>query len=134
MDNFTRIAAIPHKFEHGEERQILAFTKDVDMQNELKNAGVTLAGGTELIRDIQNGGIALSDFQFFIAHPSIIPELVSLRGLMKKRFPNPKAGTLDGDLVAVVNRFVNGISYSAKKDEYEKDFGTIETTIGTVSR
>lgn len=28
VDNFQRMATIPHKFDHGEERKILAFTKE----------------------------------------------------------------------------------------------------------
>lgn len=133
MDNFTRIAPMPHKFEHGEQRTILTFTKDLDMQRAATEAGATVVGGIELIKEVQNGNVALQDFQFFIAHPNILPELVSLRGLMKKKFPNPKSGTLDEDLVGVINKFITGITYTAKKDEYEKDFGTIDTTIGTVS-
>lgn len=52
---------------------------------------------------------------------------------MKKKYPNPRYGTLDANLGALVDRFLNGISYQAIKDEYEQDFGQIETVIGTVS-
>jgi hypothetical protein len=40
----------------------------------------------------QNGELSLQDFRFIIAHPDILPELVSVRGLMKKKFPNQKSG------------------------------------------
>lgn len=133
MENFTRMAAMPHKFYHGEERTILAFTKTPEMQEEVRMAGAQLVGGLELIKEIQNGTILLQDFQYIVAHPNILPELVPLRGLMKRRFPNPKNGTLEVDLKLAIDRFLNGISYSAVRDEYEKDFGLIQTTIGTVS-
>lgn len=133
MDNFTRIAAVSHAFDHGEERSIIAFAKDSTLQTSTKEAGAALVGGVELIKEIQNGNVALQDFQFAIAHPNILPELLSLRGLMKKKFPNPKTGTLDQDLPGLVFKYLNGINYTAVKDEFEKDFGIIETTIGTVS-
>lgn len=133
MDNFTKLVSIPHKFDHGEERSVVAFTKDADLQLAAKNTGATLAGGVELIKEIQNGNILMQDIQYCIAHPNILPELVPLRGLLKKKFPNPKNGTLDQDVVGAVERFLNGITCSAAKDEYEKDFGLIEVIIGTVS-
>lgn len=103
------------------------------MQEKARDAGAMLVGGTELIRDIQTGALSLQDFQYVIAHPNILPELVALRGLMKRKFPNPKNGTLAPDIVSMVNKYLNGVNYSAKKDEYEKDFGLIETSIGPVS-
>lgn len=38
VDNFQRVAMIPHKFEHGEERKIIVFTKgNVSSYEEFKN-------------------------------------------------------------------------------------------------
>ncbi|XP_044262259.1 39S ribosomal protein L1, mitochondrial [Tribolium madens] len=132
VEDFTRIVSIPFKFDHGEERSIIAFAKTPPALKEALDAGAQLAGGVDLIKQIQNGAVSLQNFKYIIAHPDILPELVALRGLMKRRFPNPKMGTLDVDLGGVVSRFVNGISYTAKKDEHEKDFGLIETVIGTL--
>lgn len=36
----------------------------------------------------------LPDFDFIVAHPSILPEMVAIKGLLKKKFPNPGAGKL----------------------------------------
>lgn len=74
----------------------------------------------------------LTDYQYIIAHPNILPELVSLRGLMKRKFPNPKSETLGVNLKEMINRFSDGISYSAAKDEHQQDFGLITTTIGNL--
>ncbi|KAL3271443.1 hypothetical protein HHI36_021929 [Cryptolaemus montrouzieri] len=133
VENFNRICGIQHPFDHGEERTIIAFAKDGDAQKSASEAGAQLAGGVELIKNIQNGKVSLQDFQFVIAHPDILHELSSLRGILKKKFPNPKAGTLDIHLDEVVYRYLHGINYTAKKDEFEKDFGVIETTIGTLN-
>ena len=49
--------------------------------------------------------MSLQDFRFVVAHPDILPELVSIRGLMKRRFPSQKSGTLkqEKDWNAVVS-------------------------------
>lgn len=100
---------------------------------EARQAGATLVGGVELIKDITNGELLLTDYQYVIAHPNILPELVALRGLMKRKFPNPKAETLGANLSEMIKRFSDGISYAAAKDEHQQDFGLITTTIGTLN-
>ncbi|XP_076259787.1 mitochondrial ribosomal protein L1 [Rhynchophorus ferrugineus] len=130
IENFTRIAAVPHKFDHGEDRNILVFAKSEESQNEAREAGAQYVGGPELVKQIQTGQLSLYDFQYFIAHPDILPELVQLRGVMKRRFPNVKSGTLETDLKSVIDRYLRGISYQAVKDEYEKDFGQINAVLG----
>lgn len=89
-------------------------------------------GGVELIKDITGGELLLSDYQFIIAHPNILPELVALRGLMKRKFPNPKSETLGVNLAEMIIKFSNGISYSATKDEYQQNFGLIKASVGTL--
>ena len=85
-----------------------------------------------MIKDITNGELLLTDYQYIIAHPNILPELVALRGLMKRKFPNPKSETLGANLSEMIKRFSDGISYSASKDEHQQDFGLITTTVGTL--
>jgi len=74
----------------------------------------------------------LSDYQYIIAHPNILAELVALRGLMKRKFPNPKSETLGTNLAEMIIKFSNGISYSASKDEYQQNFGLITACVGTL--
>lgn len=125
---------LPYRFDHGEQRNILAFCKTSENQKIAEDSGAQLSGGVELIKKIQNGQVLLQDFNYYIAHTDIMPELVSLRGLMKKKFPNPKSGTLDVDMKKTIERLLYGINYSAVKDDYEKDFGVIQTVIGKVLR
>lgn len=75
----------------------------------------------------------LTDFQHILAHPNILPELVALRGLLKRKFPNPKAETLGTNLAEMITRFSNGVNYTATKDEHQQDFGLITTSIGTLN-
>ncbi|KAH8310943.1 hypothetical protein KR044_003535 [Drosophila immigrans] len=132
VDNFQRMAMIPHKFDHGEDRKIIVFTKGNEEIQEARDAGASLVGGIELIKDITSGELILSDYQYIIAHPNILAELVALRGLMKRKFPNPKSETLGTNLAEMIVKFSNGISYSVSKDEYQQNFGLITASVGTL--
>lgn len=133
VDNFQRMVAIPHKFEHGENRNIIVFAKGQDLLKEATDAGAALVGGIELIKEVQNGDLQLSEYPFVLAHPNILPDLVVIRGLLKKsKFPNPRNGTLGTDLKDMIQRYSHGIQYSADKDESQKDFGSIVACIGTL--
>jgi large subunit ribosomal protein L1 len=133
VENFHRTAAIKHKFEHGEERTVLVLAKGQEFTEIARNAGASHMGGTELIKDIQNGDLLLTDYQYIIAHPNILPDLVPVRGLMKKKFPNPKLGTLGTNIEEMVQRFINGIQYSAMKNEHQPDFGLVTVPVGTLN-
>lgn len=132
VDNFLRMAPIKFKFDHGQERKILVFTKGQESIDAARNAGAILAGGADLIKQIQNGDLNLQEFDHVIANTNILPEIVTLRGLMKKKFPNVKNGTLGGNIEEMVTRAMIGIQYSAMKDEYQKNFGLVTTQFGTL--
>ncbi|XP_052888555.1 39S ribosomal protein L1, mitochondrial [Anopheles moucheti] len=133
VDNFQRMVAIAHRFEHGENRNIIVFAKGQDPLKEAKDAGATLVGGLELIKEIQNGDLQLAEYPFVLAHPNILPELVVIRGLLKKnKFPNPRTGTLGVNLAEMIEKYAHGINYNAAKDEQQKDFGSIVACIGTL--
>lgn len=132
VDHFNRMAHVRHKFNHGEERAVLVLAKGQENVDLARKAGAALAGGPELVKDIQSGDLVLHDYKYIIAHPNILPDLVPVRGLMKKKFPNPKMGTLGTNLDELVEKYLNGIQYSATRDEYQNDFGLITTTIGTL--
>lgn len=130
MENFQRMAMIEHSFEHGEERQILVFAKGEDNLKAAQEAGAALVGGPDLIKNVQSGDVLLPDYQFVVAHPNIMADMVAIRGLLKRKFPNPKNGTLGVDLAGMVRQYLNGIQYSARKDEHQQNYGTIRTCIG----
>lgn len=132
VDTFHRMASVQHKFNHGEERSILAFVKGQENVEIARKAGATMVGGSELVKQIQNGDMVLADYQYIVAHPSVLPEMVPIRGLMKKKFPNPKNGTLGADMKEMIERFMNGIQYSGKRDDNQQDFGLVTTAFGTL--
>lgn len=132
VETFHRMAPIVHKFEHGEERSILVFTKGLENIEEAKKAGAALAGDINLIKSIQNGDLSLNDYQYYIAHQNMLADLVHIRGLMKRKFPSPRLGTLGTDVVGMINKFMNGITYSVVKDENQKDFALTTVQFGTL--
>lgn len=61
-----------------------------------------------------------------------MPQLITLRGLLKKKFPNQQSETLGTNLEIMVKKCLNGIHYRAVKDENQENFGLIDTSIGLV--
>ncbi|CAB0008923.1 unnamed protein product [Nesidiocoris tenuis] len=130
VDPFSKIAGISHPFNHNEKRSVLAFCKTPELKNEAEVNGATLVGDVDVIKKIERGEIVLPDFDYIVAHPNILPELVSLRGLLKKRFPNPKSGTLGANIGKLIETIRNGIQYTAQRDDSEMDYGFVSTSIG----
>ena len=133
IDDFKNIVMVDHPFDHGTERKIIVLAKGAEFHQEAQAAGATLYGGTELIKDVQSGELNLKDYDYILAHPNILPDLVTLRGLLKKRFPAPKSGTLGVNITEMVNKFKNGIQYQAEADDHQNDFGLVTTSIGKLS-
>ncbi|XP_045496563.1 50S ribosomal protein L1 [Colias croceus] len=133
LDNFSKLTLFPHNFPREEERTILAFCKGAELIKQVTDAGATTVGGTDLVKKIQEGTIKLGDYDYVIAHPNIITELVPIRGLMKRRFPSIKGGTLDANIAELVKKFAAGIQYRVVKDEVQQNFGSVEVPVGRLN-
>lgn len=81
---------------------------------------------------LQEGEIKLSDYDYIIAHPSVITDLVPIRGLLKRRFPTVRNGTLDPNLGDLVKKFAAGVQYKVMKDENQESLGTVSIPVGRV--
>lgn len=62
-----------------------------------------------------------------------MPELLSLRGKMNKRFPSAKNDTLSADIYSLVQKYLNGLMIAGERDKSQADFGLVQTAIGTVN-
>lgn len=96
-------------------------------------AGATTVGGSDLVKMALKGNIRFADYQFILAHPDIMPEMLALRGLLKRKFPSQKTETLGIDMTALVSKFMSGLFVSGKRDEFQENFGLVQTDIGRVS-
>ncbi|XP_011873695.1 PREDICTED: 39S ribosomal protein L1, mitochondrial [Vollenhovia emeryi] len=132
VDAFTRIVCLPHVFSHGQNRKVLAFCQTSEMEDVAKEAGAHFAGGKWLIKKIQNGDFSLKEYDVVVSEPGILPDLLLIRGLMRKKFPSVKSGTLGADVKMLVTKFLNGIMYTAKPHELLKSYGTIDIAFGTL--
>lgn len=133
MDSFTRLSLLPHLFPREEERSIMAFCKGSELIKEAMDAGASIAGGSDLIKKIQDGTIKLGDYDYVLAHPNVLTDLVPIRGLMKRRFPNVRAGTLDPNLKELVRKFSGGVQFRVLKDEHQENYGFVQVPVGRLN-
>lgn len=89
-------------------------------------------GGSDLIKTALKGNVRFADYQFVLAHPDIMPEMLALRGLLKRKFPSAKSETLGVDMYEMVKKFMNGLFVQGKRDEFQENFGSVNIGIGTV--
>jgi large subunit ribosomal protein L1 len=116
--------AFPHGI--GREKRVIAFAEG-DMALECEAAGAVAVGGQDLAKKISDGWL---DFDVVVAHPAMMRHIGRLgrvlgpRGLM----PNPKAGTVTGNVPAAVAEFKAG------KVEFRLDEGAnIHLVVGKKS-
>jgi len=53
VDKYHKIIELPHPYDHGEDRTILAFCQSTEMMEEARNAGAMLVGGKDVIKTIE---------------------------------------------------------------------------------
>ena len=127
QDQMIRTTAkLPHGT--GKTVRVCAFT-DSASPADLKKAGAVVAGGEELISDIESGKVAL-DFDVCVATPSMMRHLGKIARVLgpKGLMPNPKTGTVGVDLIAVVEEIAAG-KFEIKTDKQ----GNIHSIFGKLS-
>lgn len=53
VDKYKKMIELPHPYEHGEDRTILAFCQSTEMMEEARNAGAMMVGGRDVIKSIE---------------------------------------------------------------------------------
>lgn len=111
----------------GKTAKICAFTDE--NAKDVEAAGAALVGGEELIDDIAKGNVAL-DFDVCIATPSMMRHLGKIARVLgpKGLMPNPKAGTVGPDLVAIAKEIAAG-KFEFKTDKQ----GNVHSVFGKLS-
>lgn len=116
--------SLPHGT--GKTKRIGAFT-DIGNEAELKAAGVTIAGGDDLIDLVLQGKI---EFDIAIATPGMMKKMGKVAKVLgpKGLMPNPKAGTVGEDLLAITKELMAG-RFEFKNDKQ----GNIHSIVGKLS-
>lgn len=116
--------SLPHGT--GKTKRIGAFT-DVGNEAELKAAGVSVAGGDDLIDAVVAGKL---DFDIAIATPGMMRKMGKVAKILgpKGIMPNPKAGTVGEDLIAISKELLAG-RFEFKNDKQ----GNIHSIVGKLS-
>ncbi len=111
----------------GKVSKVCAFTDG--NPKELLDAWATIAGGEDLIEEIEKGEQSL-DFDVCVATPSMMRHLGKIARVLwpKGLMPNPKAGTVSNDLVAAVKEIAAG-KFEFKTDKQ----GNIHSIFGKLS-
>lgn len=111
----------------GRTSKICAFTEW--NAEELIKAGASIAGGEELIDNIEKGNVAI-DFDVCVATPSMMRHLGKIARVLgpKGLMPNPKAGTVSPDLVSAIKEIAAG-KFEFKTDKQ----GNIHSLFGKLS-
>ena len=111
----------------GKAVKICAFTED--NAEGLKKIGASVAGGEDLIDDIEKGKVSL-DFDVCVATPTMMRHLGKIARILgpKGLMPNPKAGTVANDLEAAVKEIAAG-KFEFKTDKQ----GNVHSIFGKLS-
>ncbi|CAG0880648.1 unnamed protein product [Cyprideis torosa] len=134
MSTIRSLVDLPHMIPSGEDsRSVLAFVKSEEGRQEALAAGADLVGTMNTIKEISSGKLDFHNFDYIVAHPDILPDMVAVRGLLRKKFPQKKDGSLTADIGAGVRKFKYGLSIESKEEESEPSYGVIESPIGPTS-
>ncbi|XP_037076623.1 39S ribosomal protein L1, mitochondrial-like [Pollicipes pollicipes] len=132
-DPVRQVVTLPHAFEFAAPREVAVFCQSAAARQLAEQIGVTVYGGSELIKQFQSGAMMADDFDYFVAHPEMMSELVAIRGLLRRRFPSLRDGSLTVDLAAAVDRFRSGLEYASERDERQPDFAQVVAPVGKLS-
>jgi large subunit ribosomal protein L1 len=110
----------------GKTKRIAAFT-DIGNEDELKKAGCVMAGGDDLIDSVLQGHV---DFDIAIATTGMMKKMGKAAKVLgpKGLMPNPKAGTVGDDLLAIAAEITKG-RFEFKNDKQ----GNVHSIVGKLS-
>lgn len=114
--------SLPHG--SGKTKKVAAFVTEAN-EKAAKDAGATLVGGEDLIKQIKE--TEKTDFDVAVAEPAMMPKLAQIAKILGTRglMPNPKTGTVGANVGAIIKEIAGG-KVNFKND----DSGNIHQIIG----
>ncbi|CAL1272662.1 unnamed protein product [Larinioides sclopetarius] len=130
IEDIAGILSFPHEFKTLRKNRIAVVCKNPDDQAAATDAGASYAGSSTLVKQILAGSVSKEDFDFLVCHPDMLKEVNTLRGILAKKFPNPRNGLLRLDIAEAVKSFLYGVEYNLKRSNLEIDFGWVDIPFG----
>ena len=108
----------------GKTKKVAAFVSE-GKEKEAKEAGATIIGGEELIKQIKETG--KTDFDIAVAEPAMMKNMAPIAKTLGQRglMPNPKSGTVTEDIAGIIKQISAG-----KVDFKNADSGNLHQIIG----
>lgn len=110
------------------QKKIAVLADEPKEQEQAREAGATIVGGDNLIKEIESTGKL--DADIVVATPAMMPKISKVARVLGPQglMPNPKTGTVSADPAAVVRELAAG------KVTFKMDaLGNIHETVGKVS-
>ncbi|XP_014676708.1 PREDICTED: 39S ribosomal protein L1, mitochondrial-like [Priapulus caudatus] len=133
LDAFKRTVMMPNYFEVKEEKTVLVLCKSLADQTKARDLGATLVGGTEIIKQLEKGKLDKGDYNTIIASNDIIPDLIVIRGYLRKQFPNTRNDSLGSDVGVMVHNYLNGVTMQAEKPAGVHSYANIVVPVGRLN-
>jgi len=61
VESFKDMFVLPHQFEFGKKRMVMAFSRSPEAQMAAREAGADFVGGTEVIRKVRRGEMKVTE-------------------------------------------------------------------------
>jgi len=108
----------------GKSKKVAAFVTEAK-EKEAKEAGASIVGGEDLIKQIKE--TEKTDFDVAVAEPALMPKLAQIAKILGTRglMPNPKTGTVSAEIGKTIKEIAGG-KVNFKND----DSGNIHQIIG----
>ncbi|VDP15220.1 unnamed protein product [Soboliphyme baturini] len=82
---------------------------------------------------IVKGLVRVDDIDFSVCHMDMLTEISTLRGIMRKKFPQKREGAFSDDIVGVIKRFLTSILYDVIQDVQHPNYGMCKSIVGTIN-
>ncbi|RWS16926.1 39S ribosomal protein L1-like protein [Dinothrombium tinctorium] len=132
VSEFSGILMFPHKFEIKTSRRIVAICKTLEQSDIAIQSGASIAGGSDIIRQIKSKKLTSTDFDHIVCHSDMLVELAEVRGVLRDHFPNKVKGNYGTDMQTLVTKFMESLDYKCTRDDIEPEFGCVESPFGSL--
>ncbi|CAH8618064.1 unnamed protein product [Heterobilharzia americana] len=113
--------------------RVLAICPDSDNPEDYLNAGALYAGGSNLIKLIEQGQYHWEQYDTVVAHQSWETRLLKLRNILKERSPTIKNGRLGEDMINLCSTYSNGTKLASSSTEGIPEVAFLNLILGQLS-